>query len=90
MKLRRAGRKGGQGSKSLRSGVQLGFWCSALLANFQRPAVPRPMKPKDEGGFNQWENQGALPYFPGDVASRSIVLQFYFRKQNENESDLFF
>ena len=48
------------------------------------------MKPKDEGRFDQWENQGALPYFPVDVASRSIVLQFYFRKQNENESDLFF
>lgn len=60
------------------------------MANFQRPAVPSQTKTEDEGGCNQWENQGPLPYFPGNVASRSIVLQSHFKKQNENASDAFF
>lgn len=60
------------------------------MANFQRPAVPRQTKTEDEGGCNQWENHDTLPYFPGNVVSRSIVLQSHFRKQNENESGAFF
>lgn len=69
MKLQRAGRKGEV--KVQRAQDQECSWGSGAvhycMASFQRPAVPSQVKPKDEGRFDQWENQGALPCFPGDV-----------------------